>query len=191
MVQQLLSVDPASLKIDTERVAFQLDSFPPYLRGILLEVEERLERELVARAKAKADNDVLQVRSGRFEASIEGVVNATSSGVYARVFSTDPKAGILEYGGDIPAHEIDPNTARALHFLGRGGETFASHVEWPGAHIAPHPTIHAAFSEMEEQIYQELLTTIIENVGIGPSLDPEDMLPGEMTILRAVGTFVK
>jgi hypothetical protein len=126
-------------------------------RAALIDVLLQLEDQVVTRARALASGEVLQVRSGRFVGSIQGDVTESATGVIADVYSRDPKAGILEYGGHIPPHEIDPNTAHALRFLGRaGGATFAARVHSPGATIAPHPTIDAAYDEMRSRIYQDI-----------------------------------
>ena len=62
-------------------------------------------------------------------------------------------APILEYGAFIPAHEIDRDTARALHFIGSGGESFAARVHSPGGRIAPRRVLYDAFAQTLRQQY--------------------------------------
>ena len=58
--------------------------------------------------------------------SVEDVTE-TSTSVVGRVYSSgDVKyAGIHEYGGVIPAHEVIPVKAKALHFVIGGKDVFA------------------------------------------------------------------
>jgi hypothetical protein len=149
----MLSIDVEGTNRQIEQsVVKPLGELNDASRQALENVLAKLEEELVARARAKASGEVLQIRSGRFVESIQGEVTQTAHGVLADVFSRDRRAGLLEYGGRIPPHEIDPAYAHALHFLGR----FAARVHSPGATIAPHPTIHAAYEEMRARIYEDV-----------------------------------
>ena len=176
-----LNVDAANLHLDTDReIVETLGAIGPNTEQALVKTEARLAEELVARTRAKASGDVLQIRTGRFIASIhtetdvEGHIglgrtilasfsriaaaraDSPDQGVFTTVSIDDPKAHILEYGATLPAHDIDPNTAHALRFLGREGIKFAAHVHWPGAELPPHPTLHAAFAEMQIEILTDL-----------------------------------
>lgn len=177
----LSDVSSDIVRADLDQVTIRVVDIPAEVRAQLAAVEQRLESELVARAREKADNDVLSVRSGKFLGSIGGTVKATETGVIATVFSTDPIAGALEYGAQLPAHDISPSEALVLHFDGR----FAAHVHFPGATLAPHPTIHAAFAEMEGEIYDEISSLISADMGLGDESDPK-MLPGEAQVMRSV-----
>jgi hypothetical protein len=56
-----------------------------------------------------------------------------------------PLAQLLEYGANVPAHQILAVLGKALHFTGSAGETFAKSVQSPGATIPAYPAIHPAF----------------------------------------------
>lgn len=181
-------LDDPSIKVDLDEVLFRIDQVPDFILAEIAAVANRLEAELLDRARAKASGDVLQERSGRFLASIEGNVKVNASGVVAEIFSTDAKAHILEYGASLPAHEILPNRAHALRFDG----VFASRVQFPGATLAPHPTIHAAFAEMEGEIYDELVAVVQQYTAAPPDPQGLDLLeplaaviPGAQTPLAA------
>jgi hypothetical protein len=175
MAADFLNVDATNLQADINQVMIgEIEPLNVDSQRALVRVARDLVSELVARARAKADGDVLQVCSGRFIDSIHGDVvvenpdshrsaaiyfasgGVTHEGVFAEVLSDDPKAHILEYGATIPRHEIDANTAHALRFLAHEGIVFAASVQFPGAIIPPHSTIHAAFFDMEDEIVDRL-----------------------------------
>jgi hypothetical protein len=158
-VSGFLSINADRVQVDAERTLLALDRIPTQARGALKDVLQPIEEELLARARAKADNEILRVRTGTFLHSIQGKLIETDDEILAYVWSSDHKAHVLEYGAELPPHEIDPATKHALHFLD-GGEVFAAHVHFPGAKLPPHPTIHAAFAEMEPRIHSELIAAL-------------------------------
>lgn len=175
MASDFLNVDADNLKAGVDQVMIgEIAPLNADSQRELVRIENELVAELVARARAKAEGDVLQVRSGKFVDSIHGDVvlenpdahrslagmfaagGTTHEGVFAEVLSDDPIAHVLEYGATIPPHEIDVSTAHALRFFGHEGVVFAASVAFPGAEIPPHSTIHAAFVEMEDEIVEKL-----------------------------------
>jgi hypothetical protein len=184
MPDDFLTIDEDGLKADLDHEIVQtLGPILPDTEQALVAAEQRLVGELVARIRAKASGEVLKQKTGRFAASIHGGVvdqvaqvglgaellanisvlerikldiASEQGGVFAKVGSDDPKAHILEYGAELPPHEIDPNIAHALRFLGHDGAAFAARVHFPGARLKPHSTIHAAFAEMQAEIFETL-----------------------------------
>lgn len=170
-----LTVDAENLQADIDQTVIgEIAPLNADSQAALVKTENRLIDELIARARAKASGEVLHIRSGRLVASFHGEVTVdnpdrarslglyfaaggvTHEGVYATVSLSDPIAPVLEYGAALPPHEIEPDTMHALRFLAREGVAFAARVQFPGGKIAPHPTLHAAFAEMQEEIITEL-----------------------------------
>jgi phage gpG-like protein len=106
----------------------------------------------------KLSGQVLQAKSGALRNSI--VLEMTDDGqqVTVRLFSRgDVKyAAIQEFGGRTTPHDIVPNKAKALAFLGKGGLTFAKVVHHPGSTIPARPFMRPALSEMGPMIASEL-----------------------------------
>lgn len=153
--QKIFSVEADAEQ--TRLLLYNLDQISPGMRRTLVREETRAEALLIDRARALAST-LLQVKSGRFVASIAGEITDEPSQVMTRVFSGDPEAAILEYGGTIPAHEERPETARALMFRVGSGTVFAAKVEHPADVIKPHPTIHRAFAELLPEILSAIIT---------------------------------
>jgi hypothetical protein len=119
-----------------------------------------LDDALLAAAQQLAAT-LLQVHTGKFEASIKGRVRDNVDSIIGRVYSGAQQAAILEYGGDIPAHEIEPKNARALHFAAfMAGDVFAARVHFPGATIKPHPVITGALDDMNAEIVEGLTAAV-------------------------------
>lgn len=115
-------------------------------------------------ASANVSGRVLKVRSGHLRRSLgpptvrvhgttlEGMLGAKA--VYARIH---------EEGGTIPAHTVRPRHAKALRFLGRGGQlVFAKKAEIPAVRITARPFLRPAFDELAAQAPARLRTAAVQ-----------------------------
>ncbi len=146
-----------SIDIDAGEVALDIASITPRVHDALLAEERILEDRVLARAKQLAAT-LRKVRTGSYVDSIQGRLDDDVSGVIARVYSGLLAANILEYGGTIPAHDIVPVDARALHFSAfLRGDVFAARVHFPGAAIKGKPVLHRALAELQTVILDGLV----------------------------------
>lgn len=148
------------LQVDVEQVQVRLREIPPGMHITLLREERKAEEMVLERARDLAAT-VLQVRTGRFVASIQGEVVDDPDQVMARVWSGDQKAHILEYGAQVPAHDEHPNDVKALLLQVSSGQVFAASVHHPADVIKPHPTIHEAYDEL----LPEIVHMVLDGVG--------------------------
>ena len=79
----------------------------------------------------------------------------TSDGVVGVLASGSPLAAIIEHGASIPAFDIVPSAAKAMHFDGDAGQVFAKMVHFPGARLPPRPILHTALEALSGQIVEE------------------------------------
>jgi hypothetical protein len=90
-------------------------------------------------------------KSGRLGASITASVSSARTSVRVDLSSSGvPYAGITEFGGSVPGHEIYPIKGMALSFAfgarGASGGDYFAHVFWPGAAI---PGKHYIFGTLK------------------------------------------
>jgi hypothetical protein len=152
-----------------------LNSFILKMHQLLPEVRKALETAIKADAikmrdlaRAKASDEVLDEKTGRYVASIKSEVRSSEDGVFGFVESDDPRVGLFEYGGATPPRDILPNVKQVMAFAGGGsirqiltslgtvGTVFASVVHRPVVNYPARPVIHAAFDEMEAPIVDQL-----------------------------------
>jgi hypothetical protein len=145
-----------TIKVNADKIKLRFDHLPVALKEELGRESSGLEKQLLARAIAKASGDVLQIKSGKYAASIKGSVKVNEKSVVAKVYSRDPRAGIFEYGGHTKPHLIQAKNGKALAFLTSGGEIYAAVVHHPGSKIAKHSVINSSFEEMQSQIVNGL-----------------------------------
>lgn len=146
-----------TIDTDAGEIALQMASIPPLVHEALVAEEYILEQRVLARAKQLAAT-LRQVRTGDYVASFQGRVEDEQSSVLGRVYSGSPAANILEWGGTIPAHEIDVKNAKALHFAAfLRGDVFAARVYFPGAVIKGKPVLHQALAELQGEILDGLV----------------------------------
>ena len=146
-----------TITVNTGDLSEKLDSLPGAVKAALLSEANGIAALLLGIVKEKAGGEVLKVRTGSYLESIKSHVKDNPKSVTGSVFTKDPRAAILEWGGRIPAHVIEPVNARALHFLPTGGEVFAAVVHSPGAQISPHPVFHSTYQEEKDNVAARLV----------------------------------
>jgi hypothetical protein len=129
--------------VDVNRAVRRIDNMPPSVRDALGLTVTEWTGEILGRAKSLASGDVLQVRSGKFVASIRATTSVTNRRVTGRISSAAEQAGIFEFGGKTKPHEISAQNAKALAFALGGSTVFAAHVNNPGA-VFPRTQIPGA-----------------------------------------------
>jgi hypothetical protein len=146
-----MPADIVEVKVNASKVDLKLEEFPEDVRRELLYEIELLGGELVDRARGRAE-ELLQVRTGKFVGRIRFGLKRSKNSLFGRVFSSDVRANLFEWGGTTPPHEIAPNKARALLLQMQGGTAFAARVHHPGGKYKRLQIIHGAFDEMKPQI---------------------------------------
>lgn len=151
---------------DRELVA-KLTSMPEKVHGALLKKVSALALMLEAKVKNdKLSGGVLNVKTGALRRSIQETVEDGTTSVVGHVFSSgDVKyAGIHEFGGTIPAHEIVPNKAQALAFMIGGKQVFAASVNIPDVTMPERSFLRSSLAEMEPQIVEGLQEAVREGL---------------------------
>lgn len=139
---------------------------PDRVRRALLKKISALAVQLADRVRRKLSGEVLNVRTGNLRASIFEDVQQTSTSVIGRVASSgDVKyAGIHEYGGTIPAHEVIPTKARALAFVMGGKQVFFRRVTIPDVQMPERSFLRSSLLEMKSQIVEGIAEAAREGV---------------------------
>jgi len=145
------------ITVQTGDLSEKLDRLPDNVKAALLAEAGQISALLLGIVRAKASGDVLQVHTGGFLASIQSKVKENPKSVVGQVFSKDPRAGVLEWGGHTPPRDIAPKNAHALHFLGNSGEVFAGLVHNPGAQIKPHSIFHSTYVQEKDDVAARLI----------------------------------
>ena len=65
-------------------------------------------------------------------------------------------AGIHEFGGKTPAHDIYPDKAKALAFMIGGKQVFAKVVHHPGSQMPERSFLRSSLSDMRQEILDGL-----------------------------------
>lgn len=152
-----------SLVGDRELMA-KLEAMPQRVHDALLKKVTLLALQLEAKVKQKLSGDVLNVRSGALRRSIfEAVADQLSSVIGKVASSGDVKyAGIHEFGGTIPAHEVLPDKAKALAFIVGGKQVFARRVQIPDVQMPERSYLRSALAEMAQEITEGLREAVRE-----------------------------
>ena len=146
---------------DSDLVA-RLSSMPTQVAAALRSKIEVLTIQLQAHiVRDKLHGQVLHQRSGQLARSIQRRVDATVLAVYGFVFSAgDVKyAGIHEFGGKTPAHDIYPKKAQALAFAMGGKTVFAKVVHHPGSQMPERSFMRSSLADMKGDITEQLKET--------------------------------
>lgn len=143
-----------------------LHDLPDRIRAEGLVSVEDIIAELVSyTANDKLSGQVLQVQSGRLRNSLNGSAQIQGDLVVGTAGSYGvPYAGIQEYGGQTPAHDIFPNTAAALSFLWHGQSMIFSRVHHPGSKMPERSYLRSALLDMHDVILAELRDGVIRAV---------------------------
>ena len=149
-----------TLILNESRIVARLDAIGPSVRQKLIEVLTPLAEEVVADAKSRAQAHIryLGLKPGEYLDSIKGGVSLKNDKrVTGYIRSGSPIAHLLEYGANVPAHEILPKIAKVLAFTGSAGTVFAKAVHSPGATIPPYPALGPAFEARKSEIKAALI----------------------------------
>jgi phage gpG-like protein len=150
---------------DRELIA-RLERMPDRVRQALVRKVTELALKLEARVKRKLSGEVLNVRTGALRRSIFNEVTDDSKGVIGRVASSgDVKyAGIHEFGGKTPPHDIYPVKGKALAFMMGGKQRFFKVVHHPGSKIPERSFLRSSLNEMREEITIGLTQAVNEGL---------------------------
>jgi hypothetical protein len=141
-----------SVKVDASRINLKLEQMPEDVRRELLFTIIIDGGNLVDLARGRAE-ELLQVKTGKFVGRIRFGLRRSKNSISGRVFSTDPRANLFEWGGKTGAHDILPNKAKALLI---GGDRFAARVHHPGGQYKRLEIIHGAFEQMKLAIESDM-----------------------------------
>ena len=139
---------------DKELIA-RLDAMPDKVRRALVTKVTALSLKLEAHVKQdKLSGQVLNVRTGALRRSIFSTVDTGVTTVRGKVASSgDVKyAGIHEFGGTTPPHEIVPVKATVLSFMIGGKRVFARRVQHPGSRMPERSFLRSALADMAGEI---------------------------------------
>lgn len=155
--------DEVSVQIDASRVNLKLEQIPDDARAAIVDAIIDFGGRLVDLSRARAET-LLQVKSGKFVSRIRFALRHRKNSIAGRVYSSDPRANLFEWGGKTGAHEILPNKAQALMFVFNGKASFFAGVHHPGGTYAARKIIHGAFDPMKSQISAALEGAVGEAV---------------------------
>lgn len=143
-----------AVRLDAAKTIGGFDAMPQQVRDALIATTRRLDAALVNAARIEAGEQE-HVRTGAFVASIRGETWIGKQSVGGSVRSSGPEAGILEYGGTIPAHDIAPSAKKALAFLMTTAQIFAELVHHPASRIEKRAPLHKALDDIQAEIVSE------------------------------------
>lgn len=106
----------------------------------------------------------LSRQRGNLARSLQTGVEGDSGTVEGRVFFTGdvPYAAIHEFGGVIPAHDVVPKNAQALHFMMGGKEVFAKIAHIPDIVMPERAPLRTGFQERAQWIVDQIKGGIAE-----------------------------
>lgn len=147
-----------SVEIDDSRAVARLGAMPAKVHDALVTKVSSLRLQLEAKIKSKLSGQVLNVRTGALRASIFSETIDEKDAVYGRAASSgDVKyAGIHEFGGKTPAHDIVPTKAQALAFVVGGKQVFAKAVHHPGSNMPERSFMRSSLKDMRGEIVSGL-----------------------------------
>lgn len=148
--------DAFKVEVNASKANLRLQQMTPEAKDALILAVTLAAGELQGAAQSNASGALLQVRRGKFVKSIKAGIRTGGNSVTGRVYSKDVRAHLFEYGGNTPAHDIAPKTAKALLLRMRGADGFAALVHHPGGAYAARNIIHSAFDEMRPEIIEQL-----------------------------------
>lgn len=145
-----------------DEVQSKLSSYSSALVNAIGDRSDALAAALAEKVRSdKLAGGVLSSRTGALTASIFADVITNSDSVSAAVGSSGvPYAAIQEYGGKTAAHEIVPDKARALAFVGGGEMRFARRVEHPGSILPERSYLRSSLAEFGPEISEQLAAAI-------------------------------
>lgn len=118
----------------------------------------------------KLSGQVLKRRTGRLAASIarggadtRSRFEQTATSATSIVGTNVSYGKTWEYGAHVPAYQVRPVKAEALHFFVHGKEVFAKVANIPAHDIKARPYLAPALQEMKPLIIAELTRTLKES----------------------------
>jgi hypothetical protein len=147
------------MTVDASHAVERITRMTPDIREALTRSLGQIAANVAADARARAQSHihVLGLKPGAYVDSIKGGVAVKENRVTGYVRSGSPLAHLLEFGANVPPHEILPSIAQALAFDGGAGTVFAAVVHSPGAAIPPYPAIYPAFEAAKPHIEAALI----------------------------------
>jgi phage gpG-like protein len=149
-----------------QALAERLGVLPDRLRAALAEKADALAQNLFSQVVGvNLSGGVLNARSGALRDSIQVALSQQDDRIDAEIFSNGdaPYAAIQEFGGKTAAHEILPDKASVLAFVGNGKQLFARRVQHPGSQIPERSYLRSALDEQGENVLQDL-TEIVRSL---------------------------
>lgn len=144
-----------------DQASIRLEKLTEEIRGRLRVTMARDAKDLASLVRSNISGPILHVKTGALLASIRDELYETPDAIWARVYSDDKKAAILEWGGHTKPHMIYPVTARALHFIARDGtEVYASKVSHPGSLIPEFGYMRTSLAQLKDRIISDMLEAV-------------------------------
>jgi phage gpG-like protein len=148
-----------SARLDAGKLLADLPTVPSqviaFVATKMRQVTINLQRHVV---QDKLNGQVLNQRSGKLARSIQQDSHTDGDEVVGEVFSSgDVKyAGIHEFGGKTPPHDIVPSKASALAFMLGGKQIFAKIVHHPGSVIPERSYLRSSLADQADEIVEGL-----------------------------------
>lgn len=141
-----------------ETLLNKVGRYPGVLSLELYKAVERLAIKLQRSVMAeKLSGQVLKNRTGNLRSSITYKIEKLPGGGAVGIVGTNVKyAGIHEFGGTIPAHDVFPKRGRVLAFDWKGKPAFFTHVHIPDVKMPERSFLRSALKEMRPEIRQAL-----------------------------------
>lgn len=153
---------------DTEMVAAlreKADLFDQVMQRRMHEIVGAVQRNVVDNhlSGPTGEHSLSRIR-GNLARSVQTDVGSDGDAVQGRIFYTGdvPYAAIHEFGGVIPAHDIVPVNAQALHFMMGGKEVFAKIVHLPDITMPERAPLRTGFRELADWIVQSIKAGMAE-----------------------------
>ena len=114
----------------------------------------------------KLSGQVLNKVTGHLQQSIQQEVTEQRDEVQGKVYSAgDVKyAGIHEFGGTIPAHDVYAKDAKCLAFVWQGKQAFFTHVHIPDVHMPERSFLRSSLEENRANIIDTITRAAVMGV---------------------------
>ena len=154
--------------IGDTQIKAKFEALPASVHDDLLRTVYKLDNDLVRYIQdQKLSGQVLKIKTGALRRSIKGDVIDEGDIITGTAFSSGDVlkyAGIHEYGGTTPPHDIVPVKAKALAFVMGGKMVFAKIVHHPGSKMPERSFMRSSLSDNAQYISDEMALTVNKSV---------------------------
>ncbi len=153
-----------NVTVDDSRINLRLNAMSENVKSALKQKITDLADELRSYVITnKLSGQVLNAISHNLQRSIFYDVQESGNTIYGRVASDGSVkyAGIHEFGGTTPPHDIYPVNGKALHFAMGGEDIFAKVVHHPGSVMPERSYLRSSLRDKSDYLVSEMRQAVM------------------------------